>query len=145
MDLILGHLTKSFLRSLLDKAQGETESVKAAIAYAHDTNTLLNFCEKFGVPLRFWGRFDQGVPVSLPVLRWFLDKKSPNYLCMLVRHHHAKVIWWEGFGAYIGSANLTDAASMSATVRANGPMVSSDDASGYTPLIGTRPWVTFSP
>jgi phosphatidylserine/phosphatidylglycerophosphate/cardiolipin synthase-like enzyme len=46
----------------------------------------------------------------VPVLRAFLNRKSPNFTCRLVQHHHAKVVWWRGAGAYIGSANLTDSA-----------------------------------
>jgi hypothetical protein len=48
--------------------------------------------------------------VSVPILTSFLGKKSPNLVCRLVEHHHAKVIWWRGAGAYLGSANLTDSA-----------------------------------
>jgi phosphatidylserine/phosphatidylglycerophosphate/cardiolipin synthase-like enzyme len=37
-------------------------------------------------------------------------EKSANFVCRLVQHHHAKVIWWRGVGVYIGSANLTGSA-----------------------------------
>ena len=31
-------------------------------------------------------------------------------MCKLLTHFHAKVVWWHGVGAYIGSANLSDPA-----------------------------------
>jgi hypothetical protein len=62
------------------------------------------------VPLKFWGRFDETVPVSPRILKLFLDRRSPNFTCKLLTHFHAKVIWWHGVGAYIGSANLSNPA-----------------------------------
>jgi hypothetical protein len=55
-------------------------------------------------------RLDDRIAVSVPVLNSFLQKKSPTFVCRLVQHHHAKVIWWRGVGVYIGSANLTNSA-----------------------------------
>jgi hypothetical protein len=43
-------------------------------------------------------------------LKSFLDRRSPNFVCKVLLRFHAKVIWWHGVGAYIGSANFTDAA-----------------------------------
>jgi len=72
---------------------------------------LLEACDEKSKPLTFYGRYDYSVPVSPKVLRWFLDKKSLNLNCKLVPDYlHAKVIWWVGVGAYIGSANLTERA-----------------------------------
>jgi hypothetical protein len=71
---------------------------------------LFDWCWQNNIPLKFYGRLDDGVAVSVPILTDFLSKKSPNFVCRLVQHHHAKVIWWRGVGAYIGSANLTDSA-----------------------------------
>lgn len=95
-------------------ALDDCSEVKAAIAYAdHGTNDILVFddCIKRGKKLTFYGRSDGSCPVDLRILDWFLKKKSPNAVCRLVPHWlHAKVIWWVGQGAYIGSANLTDRA-----------------------------------
>jgi len=55
------------------------------------------------------GRHDS-IPVNPGILRKFLSRRSPNFICKLLTHFHGKVIWWHGFGAYVGSANLTDAA-----------------------------------
>jgi hypothetical protein len=98
------------LREIPDNFVEQTELVEAAVAYATDAAPLLEWSWKHGIPLRFWGRFDDAVPVRVDILRSFLDRRSPNFVCKLVTHLHAKIIWWHGVGVYIGSANLTDAA-----------------------------------
>lgn len=45
--------------------------------------------------------------MRVEILNLFLHRRSPQFVCKLVTHHHAKVIWWRGFGVYVGSANLT--------------------------------------
>jgi hypothetical protein len=50
-------------------------------------------------------------PVAVPVLQRFLYKRSPNFSFYFVPDiFHPKAIWWHGYGAYIGSANLTKSA-----------------------------------
>ena len=110
MRLILNGVNGQYLREITDNAAKEVEFVEAAVAYATDSSLLFDWCWNNGIPLRFWGRFDAGVPVSLHILRAFLSRGSPNFVCKLIRSFHAKVIWWHGVGAYVGSANLTDPA-----------------------------------
>ncbi len=110
MKLILGGINGEYLREIVDNAAEETERVDAAVAYATDGALLFDWCLQKRIPLRFWGRFDEGVPVSVPILRKFLQVASPNFECRLLRKLHAKVIWWRGYGVYIGSSNLTSAA-----------------------------------
>ena len=82
-----------------------------AIAYVTDQKTLLDCCLKADKPLKIWMRYDYSVPVSLDILKRFLDKSSPNYVCKLVAgSYHPKVIWWREYGACIGSANLSNSA-----------------------------------
>ena len=81
------------------------------IACVTDQTTLLDCCLKADKPLKIWVRYDYSVPVSLDILKDFLTKRSPNYVCKLVAgSYHPKVIWWREYGAYIGSANLSDSA-----------------------------------
>jgi hypothetical protein len=110
MKIVLNGINGNYLRDILEGADGATERIDAAVAYATDASTLFQWALERDIPTRFWGRCDEGVAVSVPILKGFLDKASPNYSCRLVRHHHAKVIWWHGYGAYIGSANLTQKA-----------------------------------
>ena len=99
-----------YLRNITENCARDTEEVLAAVAYAADGSLLFDWCWQNKIPLKFYGRLDDGVAVSVPILASFLSKRSPNFICRLVQHHHAKVIWWRGVGAYIGSANLTRSA-----------------------------------
>ncbi len=112
MRFITGPLNKQLLHNLLIEMIDDCTRVRAAVAYAsRDNMQLFEACAKHLKPLEFYGRYDYTVAVDPSVLRWFLDKASPNYECRLVPDIlHAKVIWWIDAGAYIGSANLSDRA-----------------------------------
>jgi hypothetical protein len=110
MRLILGGINGRYLREIVENAEDDTERVDAAVAYATDASLLFDWCLDKRIPLRFWGRFDSEVPVAIPVLKKFIQQSLPTFECRLVRMLHAKVIWWRGYGVYIGSANLTSRA-----------------------------------
>src|SRR3954463_7310853 len=110
MYLVLNGINGRYLRDILENKREDTGLVEAAIAYATDDAPLFEWCWKNEVPLKFWGRFDDTIPVSLPILKTFLSRRSPIFTCKLIRRFHAKVIWWHGDGAYVGSANHTGAA-----------------------------------
>src|SRR4051794_2974720 len=105
MELIAGKLNNNWLEGLLDRSKGRSDSTRAAIAYANGDPKLLTFCEENKIKLTLWCRYDSSIPVSIPILENFLLRRSPNFVCKLVADiFHPKVIWWEGFGAYVGSA-----------------------------------------
>src|SRR5262245_60663222 len=110
MRLIMGGINGHYLRNITENDAERTEQVLAAVAYAKDASLLFDWCWQHKIPLTYYGRLDDTVPVSVPILTGFLKRKSARYICRLVQHHHAKVIWWRGVGAYIGSANLTSSA-----------------------------------
>ena len=110
MRLVMGGVNGHYLQNITLNCVGETEEVLAAVAYATDGSLLFDWCWEHRIPLKFYGRLDDSVPVTVRILEDFLTRRSPDYVCRLVQHHHAKVIWWRGVGAYIGSANLTDSA-----------------------------------
>jgi hypothetical protein len=114
MDFIGKPITGNMLQNVHNAAIDECAEVRAAIAYASKpANDILLFedCFAKGKKLTFYGRADGSCPIDLRILDWFLKRNSPNAICHLVPHWlHAKVIWWVGRGAYIGSANLTDRA-----------------------------------
>jgi len=110
MRLIMGGINGHYLRNITENCARQTEEVLAAVAYAADGALLFEWCWGNKIPLKFYGRLDEGVAVTIPILTDFLLKKSANFVCRLVQHHHAKVIWWRGVGVYIGSANLTGSA-----------------------------------
>ena len=110
MRLIMNGINGHYLRNIVENSAKNTEEVRAAVAYATDADLLFNWCWKNEIPLKYYGRLDEGIAVNINILNGFLNKKSLNYICKLVQYHHAKVIWWRGVGVYIGSANLTDSA-----------------------------------
>jgi hypothetical protein len=98
-----------------ENALKECDEVWAAVAYLDNAQAkkglFLESCVDAHVPLKLYGRYDYSIPVGTEVLKWFLDKKSPNYVCRLVSNYlHAKIIWYRPYGVYIGSANLTQRA-----------------------------------
>ncbi len=107
MRLILGGINGDYLRNITVNAASDTNEVIAAVAYATDETLLFEWCWTNNIRLTFYGRLDDDVAVSVPILQRFLSRRSDRYVCKLVKHHHAKVIWWRGVGIYIGSANLT--------------------------------------
>lgn len=101
------------MRSILPGAGDEVEWVKAAIAYGDDEKTLVQSCLSLNKRLDIWMRYDHSVPVSPTLLRYLFGCTNRNIFCRLVPDVlHSKVIWWRGYGVYIGSANLTDRAWM---------------------------------
>lgn len=112
MRFIAGPLNKQLLQNLLDEVIESCTRVRAAVAYAQQDNMLLfEACALHLRPLEFFGRYDHTVAIHPTVLKWFLDKASPNFDCKLVPDIlHAKVIWWVDAGAYVGSANLSERA-----------------------------------
>lgn len=111
MKLIANGLNKQFFSSFLPPSDCEIDGVVAAIAYGDDKTTLLDHCLKNHHRLDIWMRYDHTVPVSPSLLTKFLTNTKNNIFCKLVPDRlHSKVIWWKGYGAYIGSANLTDRA-----------------------------------
>ena len=112
MRFIAGPLNSQLLQNLLGEMIEPCTRVRAAVAYAsRDNMKLFEACARHLKPLEFFGRYDHTVAVDPTVLKWFLDKASPNYDCKLIPDIlHAKVIWWVDAGAYIGSANLSDRA-----------------------------------
>lgn len=107
MQLILGSINGNYLRNITERAAKDTDEVLAAVAYATDSDLLFDWCWDHKIPLKFYGRLDENIAVSVPILEKFLSRRSANFECWLVQHHHAKVIWFRGVGVYIGSANLT--------------------------------------
>ena len=112
MRFIAGPLNNQLLQNLLGEVIETCTRVRAAVAYSHcDNMHLFDACAQHLKPLEFYGRYDKSVAVDPAILKWFLDKASPNYDCKLVPDIlHAKIIWWVDAGAYIGSANLSDRA-----------------------------------
>lgn len=115
MKFIANRLNNNHLRDILPTEDHEINGVLAAIAYgsngSNEDEDLIGNCLKNNLRLDIWMRYDHTVPVAVPMLERLLRHHSRNMLCKLVPDFlHSKVIWWKGYGAYIGSANHTDRA-----------------------------------
>lgn len=110
MQFVMGGVNGKYLRDITENAANETQEVLAAVAYANESALLFDWCLDNEIPIRFYGRLEEGVAVDTSILSKFLNEKSARFQCRLVQHHHAKVIWWREYGLYVGSANLTNSA-----------------------------------
>jgi len=109
MKLIANGLNNEYFTNILPPNGSEIDEVVAAIAYGDDKTTLLDHCLKNKYSLKIWMRYDHTVPVAPSFLKKLLNSMKNGVFCHLVPDRlHAKVIWFKGHGAYIGSANLTD-------------------------------------
>ena len=115
MKLIANTVNGEYLRDILPENHIEVDGVLAAIAYGQngndEGNDFIGNCLTNGYRLDIWMRYDHTVPVGVPMLKRLLRRHKDNIFCKLIPDYlHAKIIWWRGYGAYIGSANLTDRA-----------------------------------
>jgi hypothetical protein len=115
MQFIANGLNGNYLRSILPPSGVEIDGVMAAIAYGSNfndqKNDFIGHCLANRYRLDIWMRYDHTVPVATTLLKRLLKHHKDNIFCYLVPDClHSKVIWWKGYGAYIGSANLTDRA-----------------------------------
>lgn len=115
MKLVANTINGEYLRDILPGPEVEVDGVLAAIAYGQDGNNpredFIGHCVTNKYRLDIWMRYDHTVPVGVSMLRRLLQHHKDNVFCKLIPDYlHAKVIWWRGYGAYIGSANLTDRA-----------------------------------
>lgn len=111
MRILANSINAEFHRDILPDENDPVDSVLAAIAYGNDSKTLVQNCLENKLKLDIWMRYDHTVPVSPGLLQKLLDSATKNVSCFLVPDVlHAKIIWWKGYGAYIGSANLTERA-----------------------------------
>jgi len=91
-----------------------TQHVQAAVAYASSTDhPIVKDCNSRRIRCQIWSRHDHTLPTAIPVLEWAfkVPQTNGNFTWKLLgSFYHPKVIWWHGYGVYIGSANLTGAA-----------------------------------
>ena len=116
MKLILGQINDKFLDGILSEIDRSNASsidrIDAAVAYATDPH-FFKWCFDKKIPLNYYGRLENVFAISEHILDLILNASLTRYPyihCYLVEKHHAKVIWWHGFGVYIGSANFSKSA-----------------------------------
>jgi hypothetical protein len=107
MKMVMGSVNGVTLNALHRESVKGCSDVWAAVAFATGRLPLFDpaLCS---VPVEFFGRLNGVHPDLLDEIL----RQRDRITCRLVpdsRNFHAKIIWWRGSGAYIGSANLTDA------------------------------------
>ena len=104
----MGEMNGNRLLDLMTQAAGKCSRATAAVAYATRNNPFFEHCYENKIFLDFYGLLDEDGAVSEPVLLRMLQAGPLAVNPRLIKgHFHSKIIWWHGFGAYIGSANLT--------------------------------------
>ncbi|MGI4902542.1 MAG: hypothetical protein ACRYG5_12920 [Janthinobacterium lividum] len=108
MQVVTGELNGVRLINLMHDAVGKCSRVTAAVAYATSNTPFFAHCREHDLFLDFYGLLDEDAAVSVPVLQEMLRAGPLVVSPRLIKgHFHSKIIWWHGYGAYIGSANLT--------------------------------------
>lgn len=108
MKLVLGEINGVRLLELMQNAPPTCKRVTAAVAYAIANAPFFDHCLQSNRFLEFYGLLDEDQAVAIAVLEKLLAAGPLKASCRLVKgHYHPKVIWWHGYGVYIGSANLT--------------------------------------
>jgi hypothetical protein len=108
MQVVMGEMNGVRLINLMSGAAGKCSRVTAAVAYATQNSPFLDHCLANKIPLDFFGLLDEDEAVSVPLLQQMLQAGPLAVKPQLIKgHFHSKIIWWHGYGAYIGSANLT--------------------------------------
>lgn len=111
MQVVMGGVNGVWLTDLMSAATGRCNRVTSAVAYATDNNPFFEHCIKNGILVDYFGLLDEDGAVAVAVLKRLLDAGPLKVRARLIKgHFHSKIIWWHGFGAYIGSANLTSSA-----------------------------------
>lgn len=108
MRVVMGEMNGVRLLDLMNGSVGKCSRVSAAVAYATRRDPFFDHCAEHGTPLDYYGLLDEDGAVSLPLLEDMLAAGPLVFNPRLIKgHFHSKIIWWHGYGAYIGSANLT--------------------------------------
>lgn len=115
MKLIANRINGVHLRDILPvlSVEVQVDGVLAAVAYGRSASDsakdLLGHCLANQLRLDLWMRYDHTVPVSVELLRRLFKHQKDNIFTRFIPDcFHPKVIWWRGYGVYIGSANHTD-------------------------------------
>lgn len=108
MKLVMGEINGVWLFDLMQGAPESCTRVTAAVAYATGNSPFFDHCIQTNRFLEFYGLLDEDQAVAIAVMEKLLAAGPFKASCHLVKgHYHPKVIWWHGYGVYIGSANLT--------------------------------------
>ena len=93
-----------------ERSLEKIKEIKVAMAYCKDYK-LFEYCKENKIRLDYYGRLDYTINLDLKKLKEFLlDDRYISIHIIGGNKFHPKVIWCNNYGAYIGSANLTQSA-----------------------------------
>ena len=105
---LITNIQPPFLTDILLKQSKDLKEIKAAVAYCKDYK-LFEYCKRYKIKLNYYGRLDSSINLNLKDLKNFLTDDISIHIIGGAKFH-PKIIWCYGYGAYIGSANLTQSA-----------------------------------
>lgn len=109
MELVLDYQNPRILRRIIQNIPKETTFIKASIAYS-TSDFLLDKCIKGSIKLDWWGLFNQDMPIRKELINQILINKNLVTFYPIRNNFHPKIIFFENYGVYIGSANMSQKA-----------------------------------
>lgn len=106
--LFLDHKNYRKLKILLSRIPAEVKEISAAVAY-NTNDILIKKCIEKNINLEFWGLFNSGLSTDIEIIKKALNSTYITFY-PFVEHFHSKIIYFHGYGVFIGSHNLTRAA-----------------------------------
>jgi hypothetical protein len=111
VELIANGLNGRYFAELLKLAEqcDDLEHIRVAAAYVNKSRPLIDLAKRKKVPLSIYALLDGDKWPPIAELEYFVGLAPPSVqLFVTANFYHPKIYWFEGVGAYIGSANLTD-------------------------------------
>lgn len=106
MKLFLDYKTTRKFAILIKYIPDTVKEISASVAYTQD-DTLMKICNKKKIHLDWWGLFNSDISSKIEIVKEAI--KSPYIKFFpFAELFHSKLIWFHGYGVYIGSHNLTN-------------------------------------
>jgi len=106
MKLLYDYKTKRSLAVLIKTLPKNVNKIYAAIAFSQ-SNLLIDKCISETIQLEWWGLFNSGLSTSLDLIKKAINSDYIKFY-PFAELFHPKVIYFENYGLYIGSANMTN-------------------------------------
>ena len=97
--------TRKLFTTLKFNIPKNVKKIYAAIAYTH-SRLLVDICIEKEIHLEWWGLFDSQESTSIELIQKAINTPLVKFYPFAERFH-PKVIYFEGYGIYVGSANMT--------------------------------------
>jgi hypothetical protein len=109
MELLLDYSNIRGLYKILSNIPNETGVIYASIAY-NTSDLLMKQAINKSIDFHWWGLFDGKQSTRHELLEIALKYKNIIHFHPIKQNFHSKLIYFENYGLYIGSANMTNKA-----------------------------------